>query len=128
MLVLLKLNDAMFTEMFLVHIHRNDNYRCGDIILLSSVTQVNPVSKGGDHVESEGVEKAQGHLEIIWINTFLSFYCFEGKYLCCPTLASAALPGLYLMAITVPKRRKTIVKWARRSSGKHRRVVMMIRM
>ena len=96
---------------------------------MSSVTQVNPVSKGGDHVESEGVEKAQRHLEIIiWINTFISFYCFEGKYLCCPTLASAALPGLYLMAITVPKRRKTIVKWARRSSGKHRRVVMMIRM
>ena len=50
-----------------------DDYRSGDIILLSSVTQVNPVSKGGDHVESEGVEKAQRHLEIIWINTFLSF-------------------------------------------------------
>jgi len=41
-----------------------ENHRCGDIILLSSVTQVNPVSKGGDHVESEGVEKAQRHLSI----------------------------------------------------------------
>ena len=48
------------------HLKVLDNHRSGDIILLSSVTQVNPVSKGGDHVESEGVEKAQRYLEIIY--------------------------------------------------------------
>ena len=40
------------------------NYRGGDVILVSPMTKVDPVSKGSDHIQGESVEQAEGHLEI----------------------------------------------------------------
>ena len=40
------------------------NYRGGDVILVSPMTEVDPVGKGGDHIEGKGVEKAERHLEM----------------------------------------------------------------
>ena len=38
------------------------NYRGGDVILVSPVTKVDPVSKGSDHIQGESVEQAERHL------------------------------------------------------------------
>ena len=40
------------------------NYRGGDVILVSPMTKVDPVSKGGDHIQGESVEQAERHLGI----------------------------------------------------------------
>ena len=42
----------------------NVSYRGGDIILVSSMTKVDPVSKGSDHIQGQSVEQAERHLRI----------------------------------------------------------------
>ena len=42
----------------------NVNYRGGDVILVGPMTEVDPVSKGGDHIQGESVEQAERHLGI----------------------------------------------------------------
>jgi len=40
------------------------NHRGGDVILVGPMTEVDPVSKGGDHIQGESVEQAERHLSI----------------------------------------------------------------
>ena len=38
-------------------------YRGGDVILVSPMTKMDPVSKGSDHIQGESVEQTERHLE-----------------------------------------------------------------
>ena len=37
-------------------------YRGGDVILVSPMTKMDPVSKGSDHIQGESIEQTERHL------------------------------------------------------------------
>ena len=39
-------------------------YRCGNVILMSPMTEVDPVGKWGDHIQGKSIEKTERHLEM----------------------------------------------------------------